>query len=60
MAITTQTVKTMTGTVTSSSATTTTTLITRGVGPRGVWGGRTPPRIRDLYSKNFENLQNNF
>ena len=29
----------------------------RGVGPRGVWGGRTPPRIRGLCSKNFENSQ---
>ena len=25
--------------------------INRGLGPGGVWGGRTPPRIRDLYSK---------
>ena len=24
-----------------------------GLGPGGVWGGRPPPRIRDLYSKNF-------
>ena len=26
--------------------------IFRGVGPGGVWGGRTPPGIGDLYSKN--------
>ena len=29
----------------------------RGQGTGGVWGGRTPPRIRDLCSKNFENSQ---
>ena len=27
--------------------------MTRGLGTGGVWGGRTPPRIRDLCSKNF-------
>ena len=32
----------------------------RGQGTGGVWGGPTPPRIRDLYSKNFENSQNIF
>lgn len=29
------------------------TVFFRGLGPGGVWGGRTPPRIRDLYSKKF-------
>ena len=32
----------------------------RGQGTGGVWGGPTLPRIRDLYSKNFENSQNIF
>ena len=27
--------------------------MTRGLGTGGVWGGRTPPRIRDLCSKIF-------
>ena len=27
--------------------------MSRGLGPGGVWGGRTPPRIRDLCSKKF-------
>ena len=27
--------------------------MSRGLGTGGVWGGRTPPRIRDLCSKNF-------
>ena len=34
--------------------------MTRGQGTGGVRGGPTPPRIKDLYSKNFENLQNIF
>ena len=32
-------------------------VMNRGQGTGGVWGGRTPPGIRDLYSKNFENSQ---
>ena len=36
------------------------TIIPRGQGTGGVWGGPTSPRIRDLYSKNFENSQNIF
>ena len=31
--------------------------IARGQGTGGVWGGPTPSRIRDLYSKNFEHSQ---